>query len=228
MSKRILKSVPLNGDGRHTNMFPAFFISCVDTTTLFGTVDILLNFKMIPTKHHLVASYLLKSIISFLCYSLKSRYFVDNVICTLMIALFTFIGWGAVFSRVPSDLVRAVPGSDVTFQWSLAENLTSLPDFQALVFGLWRHGFVATYITTVTRNGQVIPNPDLKKEAPRLDGRVQWKGNLSKSLVAFQISDVRIQDQTDYGLLLNFGPFRHSPTDSVRLEVEGKDAARIG
>ena len=138
------------------------------------------------------------------------------------------LGWGAVFSRVPSDPLWAFPGSDATFRWSLAENLTSLPDFQALVFGLWRDGFVAIYITTVTRNGQVIPNPDLKKEAPRLDGRVQWKGDLSKSLVAFQISDVRIQDQTDYGLLLNFGPFRHSPTYSVRLEVEGKDAVRIG
>lgn len=143
-----------------------------------------------------------------------------KIITTFLLLAAAARGWGAVFSRVPSDLVRAVLGSDVTFQWSLAENLTSLPDFQALVFGLWRHGFVATYITTVTRNGQVIPNPDLKKEAPRLDGRVQWKGNLSKSLVAFQISDVRIQDQTDYGLLLNFGPFRHSPTDSVRLEVE--------
>ena len=103
-----------------------------------------------------------------------------------------------------------------------------MPDFQALVFGLWRDGFVATYITTVTRNGRVIPNPDLNKEAPRFDGRVQWKGDLSKSLAAFQLSDVSIEDQTDYGLLLNFGSFRHSPTDSVRLEVEGKGAFSIG
>ena len=148
--------------------------------------------------------------------------FIQLTYLECLLVIIMFLGWGAKISRLSSDPVRAFQGSDVTFQWTLGESVTSRPDFEGLVFGLWKKGYLATYITTVTRNERVIPNPGLKEEAPRLDGRVQWKGDLSKSLAAFQISDVSSEDQTDYGLILNFGPYRNAPSDSISLEVKGK------
>lgn len=136
------------------------------------------------------------------------------------------LGWGREIFRVSPDPAIAFEGSDVLFQWNLRENLTTQPDFQGLVFGIWRNGYLATYFTTVTRNEQVIPNPSLRDEALQFDGRVRWRGDLSKSLVAFQISAVSFKDQMDYGLLLNFGPYRNSPSDSVSLKVEGKQSTR--
>lgn len=118
--------------------------------------------------------------------------------------------------------MRAFEGSDALFQWTLNKDVTSQPDFEGLVFGLWKNGYLATYITTVTRTNRIISNPRLKEEAPQIDGRVQWKGDLSKSLAAFQISHVSEKDQMDYGLVLNFGPYKNSLSDSVRLEVKGK------
>lgn len=132
------------------------------------------------------------------------------------------IGYDAQIIRVSSDPVRAFEGSDAVFQWILSKDLTSRPDFQGLVFGLWKNGFLATYITTVTKAKRIILNPDLKDEAPQLEGRVQWRGDLSKSLAAFQISQVYAKDQMDYGLVLNFGPYRNPLSDTVRLEVKGK------
>ena len=85
---------------------------------------------------------------------------------------------------------------------------------------------MATYFTTVTRNEKVIPNPDLKDEAPQFAGRVQWRGDLSKSLVVFQISTVSSKDQMDYVLLLKFAPYGNSLSDSVSLKVEGKKSTR--
>ena len=136
------------------------------------------------------------------------------------------LGWRREIFRVSSDPVIAFKGSDVLFQWNLTENLTTPPDFEGLVFGIWRDGYLATYFTTVTKNEQVIPNPDLKDEAPQFDGRVQWRGDLSKSHVVFQMSAVSFKDQMDYGLLLNFGPYGNSLSDSVRLKVEGKKSTR--
>ena len=124
--------------------------------------------------------------------------------------------------RISSDPVRAFEGSDAVFQWFLSKDLTSRPDFEGLVFGLWRNGYLATYLTTVTKERRIILNPGLKDEAQQLEGRVQWRGDLSKSLAAFQISQVNAKDQMDYGLVLNFGPYRNSLSDSVRLEVKGK------
>ena len=118
--------------------------------------------------------------------------------------------------------MRAFEGSDALFQWTLNKDVISQPDFEGLVFGLWKNGYLATYITTVTRTNRIISNPGLKEEAPQIDGRVQWKGDLSKSLAAFQISRVSEKDQMDYGLVLNFGPYKNSLSDSVRLEVKGK------
>ena len=118
--------------------------------------------------------------------------------------------------------MRAFEGSDALFQWTLDKDVTSQPNFEGLVFGLWKNGYLATYITTVTRTNRIISNPELKEEAPQIDGRVQWKGDLSKSLAAFQISRVSAEDQMDYGLVLNFGPYKNSLSDSVRLEVKGK------
>ena len=132
------------------------------------------------------------------------------------------LGLGAEISRLSSDPVRTFQGSTATFQWTVSENLTSRPDFEGLVFGLWKNGYLATYITTVTKNEQIIPNPGLKDEAPQFDGRVQWTGDLSKFLAAFQISHVSSEDQMDYGIVLNFGPYTDAPSDSVSLEVKGK------
>ncbi|XP_078379886.1 uncharacterized protein LOC144662814 isoform X1 [Oculina patagonica] len=131
-------------------------------------------------------------------------------------------GYDAQIVRVSSNPVGAFEGSDALFQWTLSTNVTSRPDYQGLVFGLWRNGYLATYITTVTRTNRIISNPGLKDEAPQLDGRVQWKGDLSKSFAAFQISHVSAKDQMDYGLVLNFGPYKNSLSDSVRLEVRAK------
>ena len=134
----------------------------------------------------------------------------------------SIIGYDAQIIRLSTDPVTASEGSDAVFEWALSKDLTSRPDFQGLVFGLWRNGYLATYLTTVTKERRIILNPGLKDEAPQLEGRVQWRGDLSKSLAAFQISQVNAKDQMDYGLVLNFGPYRNSPSDSVRLEVKGK------
>lgn len=142
--------------------------------------------------------------------------------CTIWPLHLSIIGYDAQIIRVSSDPVRAFKGSDAVFQWVLSKDLTSRPDFQGLVFGLWKNGYLATYLTTVTKARRIILNPGLKDEAPHLEGRVQWRGDLSKSLAAFQISQVNAKDQMDYGLVLNFGPYRNSLSDSVRLEVKGK------
>ena len=134
----------------------------------------------------------------------------------------SIIGYDAQIIQVSPDPVRAFEGSDALFQWVLSKDLTSRPDFQGLVFGLWKNGYLATYLITVTKARRIILNPDLKDEAPQLEGRVQWKGDLSKSFAAFQISQLSAKDQMDYGLVLNFGPYRNSLSDSVKLEVKGK------
>ncbi|KAJ7381384.1 hypothetical protein OS493_001518 [Desmophyllum pertusum] len=147
-----------------------------------------------------------------------------RVITALLFILTIQQGFDAKIIRVSSDPVRAFEGSDALFQWTISKDLTSRPDFKGLVFGLWKNGYLATYLTTVTSTKRVILNPGLKDEAPQLDGRVQWKGDLSKSLAAFQISHVSAHDQMDYGLLLNFGPYKKSLSDSVRLEVKERSS----
>ena len=117
--------------------------------------------------------------------------------------------------------MKALEGSDAVLQWILDKDLTSRPDFQGLVFGLWRNGYIATYILTVTKAKRIISNPSLKDEAPHLDGRVQWKGDLSKSLAAFQISHVSAEDQTKYGLMIDFGALKESKTSFVSLQIQG-------
>ena len=107
------------------------------------------------------------------------------------------------------------------FQWTLKKYLTSRPDFQGVVFGLWRNGYVASYILSVTKTGGIVTNPGLKDEAPSLDGRVQWKGDLSKSIAAFEISHISALDQMDYGMKLDFGEMKDSESDFLSLRVEG-------
>ena len=147
--------------------------------------------------------------------------YINTLLHRLTVVL-TIIGYDAQIIRVSSDPVRAFEGSDALFQWVLSKDLTSRPDFQGLVFGLWKNGYLATYLITVTTARRIILNPGLIDEAPQLEGRVQWRGDLSKSLAAFQISQVNAKDQMDYGLGLNFGPYRNSLSDSIRLEVKGK------
>jgi len=112
-------------------------------------------------------------------------------------------------------------GGDALFQWILNRDLTSRPDFQGLVFGLYRNGYIATYIITVTKTKDIILNPGLKYEAPHLDGHVQWKGDLSKSLAAFQISHISQEDQMQYGLMIDFGALKDSKTSFVSLQIQG-------
>ena len=121
--------------------------------------------------------------------------------------------------------MRASEGSDAVLQWVLNKDLTSRPDFQGLVFGLWRNGYIATYIITVTKTERIISNPSLKDEAPHLDSRVQWKGDLSKSFAAFQISHVSAEDQMEYGLMIDFGALKDSKTSSVSLQIQGNRAS---
>lgn len=128
---------------------------------------------------------------------------------------------GAQIFRVSSHPVRAFQGSDALFQWTLESRLTSRPDFQGMVFGVWRNGYVASNILSVTSKGGVFPNPDLKREAPSLEGRVQWKGDLSQSVAAFQITHIIAEDQMDYGLRLEFGALKEPESDFLSLRVEG-------
>lgn len=129
-------------------------------------------------------------------------------------------GLGLDIVRLSTNPVRVIKGDDAILQWAVHENITSPSEFENLVFGLWRNGHLATYITTVTRNEQVIPNPAIKEEAPQFVDRVKWKGDLSKSLAVFQISHVGSEDQMEFGIMLNFGPFRNLLSDSLRLEVQ--------
>ena len=41
--------------------------------------------------------------------------------------------------------------------------------------------------------------------------------------MVFQISDVRSVDQMEFGIMLNFGPFRNMLSDSLRLEIQGEN-----
>ena len=107
------------------------------------------------------------------------------------------------------------------FQWTLKKGLTSQHDFRGVVFGVWKNGYVASYLLSVTKNGWIVLNPGLKDETPHLAGRVQWKGDLSKSIAAFQISHVSAQDQMEYGLRLEFGALKDSQSDFLSLKVEG-------
>jgi len=137
------------------------------------------------------------------------------------ITLYCCTVWGAEIFRVSSNPVRVFQGSDALFQWTLKKGLTSQPDFRGVVFGVWKNGYVASYLLSVTKNGWIVLNPDLKDEAPHLAGRVQWKGDLFKSIAAFQISHVSAQDQMEYGLRLEYGTLKGSQSDSLGLKVEG-------
>ena len=124
--------------------------------------------------------------------------------------------------RVSSDPVRAFQGSEALFQWTLNDDLTSRPDFEALVFGVWKNGYLAYYILSVAKNGKIVLNTGLNEQISFLAGRVQWRGDMSKSLAAFEISHIGVQDQMHYGLQLEFGALEKSESDFVRLEVECK------
>ena len=73
----------------------------------------------------------------------------------------------------------------------------------------------------MTKTKDIILNPGLKYEAPHLDGHVQWKGDLSKSLAAFQISHISQEDQMQYGLMIDFGALKDSKTSFVSLQIQG-------
>ena len=107
------------------------------------------------------------------------------------------------------------------FQWILNKHRPARHDFQRLVFGIWRNGYLSSYILSVTKDGEVIPNPSLRDEFPSLAERVQWKGDLAKSIAAFQISQIEPEDQMDYGLRLEFFTLRDSQSDFLSLRVEG-------
>ncbi|XP_068732572.1 limbic system-associated membrane protein-like isoform X1 [Montipora capricornis] len=144
-----------------------------------------------------------------------------KVILTLLYLTAIFPqGLGLDIVRLSTNPVRVIKGDDAILQWAVHENITTPSEFENLVFGLWRNGHLATYITTVTRNEQVIPNPAIKEEAPQFVDRVKWRGDLSKSLAVFQISDVGSEDQMEFGITLNFGPFRNLLSDSLRLEIQ--------
>lgn len=135
-------------------------------------------------------------------------------------------GFSAEIVRLSPHPVRAFQGSDALFQWSLNKHRPARHDFERLVFGIWRNGYLASYIISVTKDGEVIPNPGLRDEFPSLAERVQWKGDLAKSIAAFQISHIEPEDQMDYGLRLEFATLRDSHSDflSLRVEAERKSA----
>ena len=125
-------------------------------------------------------------------------------------------------SRVSPNPMKAYKGSNVVFKWTLAKEITSRPHFEKLVFGVWRNGYLDTYITTVTKTGRIIPNPELLQQESQFHGRVQWKGDLSQSVAAFEISNIDSRDQMDYGLVLKFGLFRDQLSNVISLAVKGK------
>ena len=89
------------------------------------------------------------------------------------------------------------------------------------------NGYLASYIISVTKDGKVIPNRGLRDEFPSLAERVHWKGDLAKSIAAFQISQIEPKDQMDYGLRLEFATLRDSQSDFLSLRVEGNDNKRV-
>jgi len=141
---------------------------------------------------------------------------------SLLFFSFVFEVWGAEIFRVSSNPVRVFPGSDALFQWTLRKDLISQPDFRGVLFGVWKNGYVSSYLLSVTNNGWIVLNPGLKNETLHLAGRVQWKGDLSKSIAAFQISHVSAQDQMEYGLRLEFGALKRSQSDFLSLKVEAE------
>ncbi|XP_068691316.1 uncharacterized protein [Montipora foliosa] len=144
----------------------------------------------------------------------------------LFLLSLVYKGFGAEIVRLSPHPVRAFQGSHALFQWILNKHRPSRADFQRLVFGIWRNGYLASYILSVTKDGEVIPNPGLRDEVPSLAERVQWIGDLAKSVASFQISQIEPEDQMDYGLRLEFATLRDSQSDFLSLRVEaGKISA---
>ncbi|XP_068686392.1 uncharacterized protein [Montipora foliosa] len=145
----------------------------------------------------------------------------------LFLLLLVHEGLSAGIIRLSSHPVRAFQGSDALFQWILNKHRPARHDFERLVFGIWRNGYLASYIVSVTKDGKVIQNPNLRDEFPSLVERVQWKGDLAKSIAVFQISHVELEDQMHYGLRLEFAALRYSRSDFLSLRVEEKGRSAI-
>ena len=88
------------------------------------------------------------------------------------------------------------------------------------MFGLWEKGYTSSYFVTVKKLGEVVENPQLRKKHPNYVGRVHWVGDISKSYVAFRLTDIKLSDNNTYGCQLDIGGFGQTIDSKISLIVE--------
>ena len=106
--------------------------------------------------------------------------------------------------RDPSE--KGKEGSSITFKWDF--RLPAGGSLREIVFGLWEKGYTSFYFITVSQpNGtwQANENPELSKKHPGFVGRVHWVGDISSSLVAFRLDNIRLSDNKTYVCQLGIG-----------------------
>ena len=72
----------------------------------------------------------------------------------------------------------------------------------------------------MSRLGVAVENPQLGNKHPDYVGRVTWEGDISKSYVAFRLSDIKLSDNNTYGCQLDIGGFGRTIDSKITLIVQ--------
>lgn len=115
---------------------------------------------------------------------------------------------------------KVTEGSSFKFEWDFALQSTDKGKLREIIFGLWEKGYTSSYFITVNKNGKAVENPKLSNKHPNYVGRVHWVGDISKSYVAFQLTDVKLSDNNTYGCQLDIGGFGQTIDSKITLIVE--------
>ncbi|KAL9964825.1 hypothetical protein ACROYT_G028515 [Oculina patagonica] len=118
------------------------------------------------------------------------------------------------------SVAKVTEGSDFKFEWDFDLQSGDKGNFREIMFGLWEKGYTSSYFITVKKLGVVIENPQLSKKHPSYVGRVHWVGDISKSYVAFRLTDVKLSDNNTYGCTLDIGGFGQTIDSKITLIVE--------
>ncbi len=118
------------------------------------------------------------------------------------------------------SVAKVTEGSDFKFEWDFDLQSGDKGNFREIMFGLWEKGYTSSYFITVKKLGVVIQNPQLSKKHPSYVGRVHWVGDISKSYVAFRLTDVKLSDNNTYGCTLDIGGFGQTIDSKITLIVE--------
>ena len=112
--------------------------------------------------------------------------------------------------------LKAVAGSNITFQWTYEVADADKPKFVGITWGIEPSSSLKTLVF-VPKSGVADTNTALS----RYKGRVIWTGDSSKNVASFVLRNVTSGDEEEYGIRVDFGAFLVL-TDSVVLKVLGK------